>query len=52
MKEEQFRNKITWFTFGYSLLVIWVHSYNGELFLGKTSQGQAVAGFERFLGTA
>ncbi len=50
MKEEQFRNKITWFTFGYSLLVIWVHSYNGELFLGKTSQGQAVAGFERFFG--
>ena len=50
MEEAQFRNKITWFTFLYSVLVIWVHSYNWELFLGKTSQGQTVAGFERFFG--
>lgn len=31
-----FRNKITWFTFTFSLLVVWVHSYNAELFLGGT----------------
>ena len=39
MKEEQFRNKITWFTFGYSLLVIWVHSYNGGVVSGKNQPG-------------
>ena len=34
MTELEFRNKVTWFSFALSLLVIWVHSYNAELFLG------------------
>ncbi|MDO5417195.1 MAG: acyltransferase [Lachnospiraceae bacterium] len=50
MGESRFRNKITWFTYFYSVLVIWAHSYNGELFLGKTSRGFAVAGFESIFG--
>lgn len=50
MQEEQFRNKITWFTFFFSLLVIWVHSSNGELFLGKTSQAVWVTAVEKFFG--
>ena len=33
MTEKQFRGKVTWFSFAFSLLVIWVHSYNAELFL-------------------
>lgn len=37
MREAEFRNKVTWFVFFYSLLVIWTHSYNSELFLGKTA---------------
>ena len=32
--EQQFRNKIRWFTFLFSILVVWVHSVNAELFLG------------------
>lgn len=40
MKENQFRNKIYWFTFVFSILVIWVHAYNSELFLGR-SEGAA-----------
>lgn len=50
MGEERFRNKVTWFTFFYSILVVWVHSYNGELFLGKTRQGQVLSDFEHFFG--
>lgn len=38
MTEKQFRNKVTWFSFVFSLLVIWVHSYNAELFLGRTEE--------------
>ena len=34
MTELEFRNKVTWFSFALSLLVIWGHSYNAELFLG------------------
>ena len=36
MTEKTFRNKIYWFTFLFSVLVIWVHSYNAVLFLGNT----------------
>lgn len=50
MGEEQFRKKVTWSTFVFGILVVWVHSYNGELFLGKTAQGLAVDRFERLLG--
>lgn len=50
MEEKEFRNKITCFSFFFSILVIWAHSYNGELFLGKTHQGKTVLEAERFLG--
>lgn len=49
-KELEFRSKTTWFSFFFSILVIWAHSYNGELFLGKTVQGKAVLEIERFFG--
>ena len=38
MEDEIFRNKVTWFSFGFSLLVIWVHSYNAELYLSGMPQ--------------
>lgn len=34
MQEKQFRNRISWMMFLLSILVIWVHSYNAELFAG------------------
>ncbi len=34
MTELGFHNKVTWFSFVLSILVIWIHSYNAELFLG------------------
>lgn len=34
MTEFEFRNKVTWFSFVLSILVIWIHAYNAELFLG------------------
>lgn len=50
MEERRFRNKITWFTFFFSVLVIWVHSYNAVLFLGNTRTAYEVDALERFLG--
>lgn len=50
MEEHKFRNKIIWFTFFFSLLVIWVHSYNAVLFLGSTKTGYRTDYLERFLG--
>ena len=50
MEEKYFENKIIWFTFLYSLLVIWVHSYNAVLFLGKTSIAFQIDSLERFFG--
>lgn len=50
MEEKDFRNKITWFTFFFSLLVIWVHSYNAVLFLGKNKIAYEIDWLERFLG--
>lgn len=35
MQEKQFRNQVTWTVFIFSILVIWVHSYNTELFAGE-----------------
>lgn len=49
-QESWFRNKINWFTFIFSILVVWVHSANGELFLGQTEEAGRVIAFERFLG--
>lgn len=34
MESSRFRNQISWMMFGFSILVIWVHSYNVELFAG------------------
>ena len=50
MTEKLFRGKVTWFSFAFSLLVIWVHSYNAELFLGMSDQMAAVYRAEHFLG--
>lgn len=50
VKEQQFRNKINCFTFFFSMLVIWVHSYNAKLFLGTGQTADAVDRAERLLG--
>ena len=50
MTEKQFRNKVTWFSFVFSLLVIWGHSYNAELFLGRTEEMALVYRAEHWLG--
>ncbi|PNV59139.1 hypothetical protein C0033_25380 [Clostridium sp. chh4-2] len=50
MKEEKFRNKIYWFIFVFSMLVIWVHSYNAKLFLGTGRTADMVDRAERLLG--
>ena len=50
MNEEQFRSRIYWVTFLFSMLVVWVHSYNGELFLGLTGQAAMVDRIERAVG--
>jgi len=34
----------------FSLLVIWVHSYNAELFLGVSADGTAVDELEHWIG--
>ena len=48
MTEKIFRNKIYWFTFLFSVLVIWVHSYNAVLFLGNTGAAASLVRLERF----
>lgn len=50
MDESRFRNKIYWFTFAFSILVVWVHSYNSELFLGITDAAAMVYKIEHWLG--
>ena len=35
MEEKLFRNRVAWMMFLLSILVIWVHSYNVELFAGR-----------------
>ncbi len=50
MEEQKFRNKIIWFTFLFSVLVIWVHSYNAVLFLGTNKIAYQTDYLERFLG--
>lgn len=49
MEERQFRNKIYWLTFLFSVLVIWVHSFNAELFLGPEGAGTMAGRYQRFL---
>ena len=50
MNEEQFRSRIYWITFLFSMLVVWIHSYNGELFLGLAGHAAAVDRVERAIG--
>lgn len=50
MEEEQFRNKIYWFTFIFSILVVWVHAYNSELFLGQTEAAALIDRIEHGIG--
>lgn len=45
-----FRNKVTWYSFAFSLLVIWIHAYNAELFLGSSAEGSVAMMVETFLG--
>lgn len=46
MTESVFSKKVTWFSFVYSILVIWVHSYNAQLYLGETRCGALVGAWE------
>lgn len=46
MTESVFSKKVTWFSFFYSILVIWVHSYNAQLYLGETKCGALVGAWE------
>lgn len=50
MEERQFRNQVCWVTFLFSILVIWVHSFNAELFLGATETAARVNRLEGILG--
>ena len=50
MIESEFRKKVIWFTFLFSLLVIWVHSYNAELFLGWSEDSADVYWAEHLIG--
>ncbi len=50
MGEKEFHDKTTVFSFFFSILVVWAHSYNGELFLGKTPQGKTVLEIESVFG--
>lgn len=50
MKESVFHNKVIWFSFVFSLLVIWVHAYNAELFLGGTEWVEPVSRLEHWIG--
>ncbi|MFQ9702564.1 MAG: acyltransferase family protein [Enterocloster clostridioformis] len=49
-KKSSSADKIYWLTFLFSLLVVWVHSFNGELFMGTPEAAFKVAGIERILG--
>lgn len=50
MTESEFRKKVIWFTFLFSLLVVWVHSYNAELFLGWSEDAADVYWAEHLIG--
>ena len=50
MREEEFRRKVTWFSFLFSVLVVWAHSFNAELFMGDTAAGERLNSLERMLG--
>ncbi len=46
MTDTIFSKKVTWFSFVFSLLVIWVHSYNAELYLGGTVWAEPIGRLE------
>lgn len=50
MKESVFHNKVVWFSFVFSLLVVWVHAYNAELFLGAAEWMEPVNRLEHWIG--
>ena len=50
MTEPQFRNKVVWFSFFFSLLVVWVHSYNAQMFLGICGETAEVYLTEHWIG--
>ncbi|MCC8127997.1 MAG: acyltransferase [Clostridiales bacterium] len=46
MQDYPLRNKITWFSFALSLLVIWIHAGNAELFLGTGKEAELLSRIE------
>ena len=50
MEEGRFSNKIHWFTFFFSILVIWIHSANAEIYLGRTEKAYFLYRMEDFIG--
>jgi hypothetical protein len=50
MQNSTFRNKVTWYSFFFSLLVVWIHAYNAELFLGSGAETSFAGMAENFLG--
>lgn len=50
MNEEQFRGKVYWITFLFSMLVVWVHSCNAELFMGLSGMDLPAGRIEKALG--
>jgi peptidoglycan/LPS O-acetylase OafA/YrhL len=52
MPESCFRSRVYWLTFLLSLLVIWVHSYNAELFLEAGQARDCVNRLEQLIGNS
>ena len=48
MREKWFREHIWWMSFILSLMVVWVHSENTELFLGELGRETMVYSLENF----
>lgn len=46
MQISVFSKKVTWFSFVFSLLVVWVHSYNAQLYLGGTKWLEPIGSLE------
>ena len=50
MQEKRFRDNVTWMSFLLTLLVIWTHALNTELFLGDAGKGSPAELVESLLG--
>ena len=50
MREKRFRDNVTWMSFLLTLLVIWTHALNTELFLGEAGKLSAAGLTESLLG--